>query len=136
MTGPKLQASRRGAAGLAAEIAGSEDAPLEVLLRMMEDSETGSDDRIDIARICLPFVHPRIAQLRPSEIEPEDAPIDICDPNHVQELIRTLAFALNSSANAGRKVPGHIWNLIRHIPRGPDDLKAPASSKASDVPER
>ena len=125
MTGRKQGSSREGAVKLAAEIAGPEDAPLDVLLRMMRDSTISSRDRIEIAKICLPFVHPRIAQLHPPEIKPEDDPVDLCDPGYMQELIRVLAFSFASSADEGREIPSHIWDLLKYIPRGPNDVKTP-----------
>lgn len=123
MTGRQQGSARRDAVSLAAEAAGSGDAPLDVLLRMLRDPGISSRERIEIAKICLPFVHPRIAQLRASEIEPEQDPVDICDPGYIHNLIRLLAFSLSSSEHQGRKIPGDIWDLMRFIPRGPNDLK-------------
>jgi hypothetical protein len=129
MTRRKQGSSREHAFNSAAETAGPQHTPLDVLLRMMRDPGISSRDRIGIAKICLPFVHPRMAQLRPSDNEPEDEPIDICEPDYVLQLVRMLAFSLSSSAHEGREVPSHIWDLIRHIPRRPEDLKTPASSR-------
>ncbi|MBX9846591.1 MAG: hypothetical protein K2Z80_32760 [Xanthobacteraceae bacterium] len=136
MTRRKPGSSHERVRALAAEIAGPQDAPLDVLLGMMRDPGIGSRERIEIAKICLPFVHPRIAQLGPSENEPEREPVDISDPRYMHELIRALAFSLSASAHQRREVPGHIWDLLRCIPRGPADLKAPAPGKASGAPHR
>jgi hypothetical protein len=130
MTRRKQRSSRERAVNLAAEIAGP-DTPLDVLLRMMRDPGIRSRDRIEIAKICLPFVHPRVAQLRPSEDEPESAPVDICDPGYIQDLVRALAFSLSASAHRGREVPAHVWELMRSIPRALNELHARASGKAS-----
>ena len=134
MTRRRQGSSRRIAVNSAAEVAGSEDAPLDVLLRMLRDPGISSRERIEIAKICLPFVHPRMAQLRASEIEPEADPVDVSDPGYIHNLIRLLAFSLSASAHQGREVPSQIWNLIRLIPRGPHDLKARPSGMASNVP--
>ena len=136
MTARKRESSREGARKLAAEIAGTDYTPLAVLLRMMRDPAIGSSDRMEIAKICLPFVHPRIAQFHPPETGPDDNPVDICDPAYVRELIRILAFSLSTSARKGQEIPGHIWDLLKYIPRGPSDLKTPASNNASTVPRR
>ena len=136
MTRRKQRSSRERALNLAAEIAGSQDTPLDVLLRMMRDSSITSRERIEIAKICLPFVHPRIAQLRPSENEPEQEPVDICDPRYMQELVRALAFSLSASAQQGREVPADVWELMRAIPRALNDLQARASAKASGAARR
>ena len=135
MTRRKQRSSRERALNLAAEIAGA-DTPLDVLLRMMRDPGISSRERIDIAKICLPFVHPRIAQLRPSENEPEHEPVDICDPGYMQDLVRALAFSLSASAQQGREVPAHVWELMRAIPRALNDLQARASGKASGAAPR
>ena len=135
MTRRKRRSSRERALNLAAEIAGSPDTPLDVLLRMMRDSSITSRERIEIAKICLPFVHPRIAQLRPSENEPEHEPVDICDPGYMQELVRALAFSLSASARQGREVPPHVWELMKAIPRALNDLQR-ASGKASGAAQR
>jgi hypothetical protein len=135
MTRRKQRSSRERAVNLAAEIAGA-DTPLDVLLRMMRDPAISSRERIDIAKICLPFVHPRIAQLRPPENEPEHEPVDICDPGYMQDLVRALAFSLSASAQQGREVPAHVWELMRAIPRALNDLQARASGKASGAAPR
>ena len=129
MTRRKQESSRGGFVNLAAEIAGSEDTPLDTLLRMMRDRTISSRDRIEIAKICLPFVHPRIAQLRPSEIKPEDDAVDIHDPGYVHHLVRLLAFSLSASAHQGREIPGQVWDLIKVIPRGPHELKTRPSGQ-------
>ena len=92
MTRRKQRSSRERALNLAAEIAGSQDTPLDVLLRMMRDSSITSRERIEIAKICLPFVHPRIAQLRPLENEPEQEPVDICDPRYMRSSFEPWLF--------------------------------------------
>ena len=131
MSGRKQEISRKSSARLAAEIAGSEDSPLDVLLRMLRDPAISSSDRVEIAKICLPFVHPRIAPLHPSEIEPQQEQPDICDPSYVLSLIRQLAFSLASSRHRGQQVPSQVWDLIKFIPRGPGDLKPSPSAKVS-----
>jgi hypothetical protein len=136
MTRRKQRSSRERALNLAAEIAGSHDTPLDVLLRMMRDPGIGSRERTEIAKICLPFVHPRMAQLRPSEDEPEREPVDICDPGYMHELIRALAFSLSASARQGREVPSHIWDLMKCIPRALNEVKTSASGKASGAAHR
>src|SRR5687768_10177230 len=119
MSERKQGTSRQGAVKPAAEIAGSKDTPLDVLLQMMRDPGIGSGDRIEIAKICLPFVHPRIAQIHPPEPEavPQNEPVDICDPRHVLELVRRLAFALSESREQRREMPDYIWHGIKYIPR-------------------
>jgi hypothetical protein len=136
MTRRKQESSRERARNVAAEIAGSQDTPLDVLLCMMRDPGISSRERIEIAKICLPFVHPRVAQLRPSENEPEREPVDICDPGYMHELIRALAFSLTTSARQGREVPAHIWDLMRCIPRALQELKTRAPGEASSAAQR
>jgi hypothetical protein len=136
VTRRKQEQSRQSAVNLAVEIAGTEDTPLDVLLRMMRDPTISNRDRIEIAKICLPFIHPRMAQLDPSAIKPEDAPIDIHDAGYVHHLIRLLAFSLSSSAHQGRELPRHVWDLINAIPRGPHELKTRPSGKPPDVSRR
>ena len=138
MTREKPRASHRGAAKLAAEVTGSHDAPtpLHVLLRMLGDSTLSSRERIEIAKICLPFVHPRIALLHPSDFEPQEAPVDMGDPNYIRETVKLLAFAFAEAKHQGREIPSHIWPMMKYIPRGPDDLGGPASGQASSVPRR
>ena len=138
MTRRKPGSSHRGSARLAAEITGLHDAPtpLDVLLRMMGDSTISSGDRIEIAKIWLPFIHPRIALLHPSEIEPQEDPPDISDPNYIREIVRLLAFCFSEAKHHGREIPSHIWPLVKYIPRGPDDFKALRSGQASSVPQK
>jgi hypothetical protein len=136
MTRRKQRSSRERALNLAAEIAGPQDTPLDVLLRMMRDPGISSRERIGIAKICLPFVHPRIAELRPSEDEPEHEPVDVCDPAYMHELVRALAFSLSASARQGREVPSHIWDLMRCIPRALNELQTRAPVKASGAAQR
>ncbi len=136
MTRRKQRSSRERGLNLAAEIAGSQDTPLDVLLRMMRDPGIGSRERTEIAKICLPFVHPRVAQLCPSENEPEQEPVDICDPAYIHELVRALAFSLSASAQQGRELPAHIWDLMRCIPRALNELQTRASNKASGAAPR
>jgi hypothetical protein len=136
MTRRKQRSSRERALNLAAEIAGPQDTPLDVLLRMMRDPSISSRERIGIAKICLPFVHPRIAELRPSEDEPEHEPVDVCDPAYMHELVRALAFSLSASAHQGREVPADVWELMKAIPRALNDLQARASAKASGAVRR
>jgi hypothetical protein len=135
MTRRKQASSRERALNLAAEIAGP-DTPLDVLLRMMRDPGISGRERIEIAKICLPFVHPRVAQLRPSENEPESEPVDICDPGYMQDLVRALAFSLSASAQQGREVPAHVFELMKSIPRALNELQARASGKASGAARR
>jgi hypothetical protein len=135
MTRRKQRSSRERALNLAAEIAGP-DTPLDVLLCMMRDPGISSRERTEIAKICLPFVHPRIAQLHPSENEPEREPVDICDPAYMQDLVRALAFSLSASAQQGREVPAHFWDLMKSIPRALNDLQARAPGKASGAAQR
>ena len=138
MTRRKPGSSHRGAARLAAEITGSHDAPtpLDVLLRMMRASNIGSGNRIEIAKICLPYIHSRIALLHPSEIEPQEDPADISDPDYIREIARLLAFCFAEARHHGREIPSHIWPLLKRIPRGPDDFKALPSGQASSVPHK
>jgi hypothetical protein len=135
MTRRKQRSSRERAFNLAAEVAGL-DAPLDVLLRMMRDPAISNRDRIDIAKICLPFVHPRIAQLRPSESEPERESVDVCDPGYMQDLVRALAFSLTASAQQGREVPAHVFELMKSIPRALNDLHARASGNVLGATKR
>jgi hypothetical protein len=136
MTRRKQRSSRQRALNLAAEIAGPQDTPLDVLLCMMRDPSISNRERIGIAKICLPFVHPRVAQLHPSETEPEHEPVDNCDPGYMHELIRALAFSLSASARQGREVPAHIWDLMKCIPRALDELKTRAPGKALGAAHR
>ena len=138
MTRRKPESSHRGSAKLAADITGSHDAPtpLDVLLRMLGDSTIDSGERIEIAKICLPFIHPRIALLHPSEIAPQEDPVDFSDPNYILEIVRRLAFCFSEARHNGREIPSHIWPLVKYIPRGPDDFKALGSGQASSVPRR
>jgi hypothetical protein len=138
MTRRKPGSLHLGSARLAADITGSHDAPtpLDVLLGMMGDSNISSGDRIEIAKICLPFIHPRIALLHPSKIEPPEEPADISDPNHILEIVRLLAFCFSEARHNGREIPSHIWPLVKHIPRGPDDFKALKSGQAPSAPHK
>lgn len=123
----KQQSASQGAAKPAADIVGPERTLLDVLLGMMRDPDISSGERMEIARICLPFRHPRIAQLHPPEPEPDKEPVDICDPNYIVGLLQLLNFSLHESEQKGREIPDSIWNMMKYIPRTRDELNAPVS---------
>ena len=117
MSRRKRRALRQGTVNPAAQIATPEDAPLDVLLEMLREPALGSEERIEIAKICLPFVHPRIVPLQPAETggepasgpEPEakpqpQKPIDICEPEYMIALAKTLGSALDECRSGGREV--------------------------------
>jgi hypothetical protein len=96
----------------------------------------GSEERIEIAKICLPFVHPRIVQLQPAgtggepgpepEAKPQpQKPIDICDPEYMIALVRTLNSAMSEYRERGQEVSHFVWHALKYLPRRPDELNAP-----------
>ena len=138
MSRRKRRASRQGTVNPSAQIAKPENAPLDVLLEMLREPALGSEERIEIAKICLPFVHPRIVQLQPAETEPApepeakpqpQKPIDICDPEYMRALVQRLNSALYECKERGLEVWYPVWHELKYLPRRPDELNAPKPLK-------
>jgi hypothetical protein len=125
MTAPDNRSSQRPALGRAAKAAGSDEAPLDFLLRTMRDPDIGNDERIEVAKICLPFVHPRIAQLHPSEKEPEpeQRPRNIADPGYIRGLILALCDSMSVVSHHRQELPAVIWNDLTYVPRSPEEME-------------